>query len=112
EREGVLRALATRLVEVETMEAAEMDRVIAETESAAASENGEGAAEGAWRAGSCGRAGSARVLPSWFPPQQPLGLPTASAPTPRSRGAPPRLGAAAGPHHRPPGAARPHSPPH
>jgi len=35
-REQVLRALATRLVEVETMDAAEMDRVIAATESAAA----------------------------------------------------------------------------
>jgi len=32
DRETVLRALATRLVEVETMDAAEMDRVIAETE--------------------------------------------------------------------------------
>jgi cell division protease FtsH len=32
EREKVLRALATRLIEVETMDASEMDRVIAETE--------------------------------------------------------------------------------
>jgi cell division protease FtsH len=32
DREKVLRALATRLIEVETMDAAEMDRVIAETE--------------------------------------------------------------------------------
>ncbi len=43
EREQVLRALATRLVEVETMDAAEMDRVIAETEAdaAAAAARGE-----------------------------------------------------------------------
>jgi cell division protease FtsH len=36
DREHVLRALATRLVEVETMDAAEMDRVIAQTEADAA----------------------------------------------------------------------------
>jgi cell division protease FtsH len=33
EREQVLRALATRLIEIETMDAAEMDRIIADTES-------------------------------------------------------------------------------
>ena len=44
EREQVLRALASRLVEVETMDAAEMKRVIDETEahSSSAPSNGSG----------------------------------------------------------------------
>ena len=35
DREHVLRALAARLIEVETMDAAEMDRIIADAESKA-----------------------------------------------------------------------------
>jgi cell division protease FtsH len=50
EREQVLRALATRLIEIETMDAAEMDRIIADTETrgaAAAAVAEEPAAEAA-----------------------------------------------------------------
>jgi cell division protease FtsH len=40
EREALLRALAARLIEVETMDAAEMDRIIALNQSATAEQNG------------------------------------------------------------------------
>ena len=46
-REHILRALATRLIEVETMEAAEMKKIIADLESSPATANGEAPTEAA-----------------------------------------------------------------
>jgi ATP-dependent Zn protease len=46
-REHILRALATRLIEVETMEAAEMKRMIADLESAPPAAGGGPPAEAA-----------------------------------------------------------------